>query len=372
FQYREQGGGKLTLAGNARIRLNPRHRGSGEFYINGIGNEATVPFIPPGSGSLFSFVNGDESTTPATHIGQGNLFRPRGEAFTQFPRGFTGGGQIRVNVETGIIVIWDYPVNLTIPVRGESDNAIVRDYIGTGKFTISDESDNYFANRFFSFSGGFSILGKAGVRVPRVYSGSGTLFAFDSSAENTGANPPDRTLPIRLIGTANESNTEVFTGSGFITSAEKRAERVLRYTGLSSPKISQYANTPISDLSDEVISEFLQEGLLEEYALASANESFVSAPPTKDNAITVEGSRENENSTSDYVGSGSLFTFDSSAESTLYSPIGEITLFEFEGNLEESRAFSYSEKTQGLFGKDTNLPKPFGKQFVFGTASVVS
>ena len=372
FQYREQGGGKLTLAGNARIRLNPRHTGTGELYINGIGNESITPFIPPGSGSLFSFVNGDESTTPATHIGQGNLFRPRGEAFTQFPRGFTGGGQIRVNVETGIIVIWDYPVNLIIPVRGDTDYAVARDYIGTGKFTISDESDNYFANRFFSFSGGFSILGKAGVRVPRVYSGSGTLFAFDSSAENTGANPPDRTLPIRLIGTANESKTEIFNGSGFITSAEKRAERVLRYTGLTSPQISEYANTPISDLSDEVISEFLQQGLLEEYTLASANESFVSAPPTKDNAITVEGSRENENATSDYVGSGSLFTFDSSAESTLYSPIGEITLFEFEGNLEESRAFSYSEKTQGLFGKDTNLPKPFGKQFVFGTASVVS
>jgi len=372
FQYREQGGGKLTLAGNARIRLNPRHRGSGELYINGIGNEATVPFIPPGSGSLFSFVNGDESTTPATHIGQGNLFRPRGEAFTQFPRGFTGNGLIRLNVESDILVVWDYPVNLTIPVRGESDNAIAYGYNGSGKFTISDESDNYFANRFFSFSGGFSILGKAGVRVPRVYSGSGTLFAFDSSAENTGANPPDRTLPIRLIGTANESKTEIFNGSGFITSAEKRAQRVLRYTGLSSPKISQYANTPISDLSDEVISEFLQQGLLEEYTLASANESFVSAPPTKDNAITVEGSRENENATSDYVGSGSLFTFDSSAESTLYSPIGEITLFEFEGNLEESRAFSYSEKTQGLFGKDTNLPKPFGKQFVFGTASIVS
>ena len=372
FQYGEKGSGKLTLAGNARIRLNPRHTGKGEFNINGIGNEATVPFIPPGSGSLFSFVNGDESTTPATHIGQGNLFRPRGAAETQFPRGFAGGGQIRVNVETGIIVIWDYPVNLTIPVRGDTDYAVARDYIGTGKFTISDESDNYFANRFFSFSGGFSILGKAGVRVPKVYSGSGTLFAFDSSAENTGANPPDRTLPIRLVGTANESNTEVFTGSGFITSKEKRAERVLRYTGLTSPQISEYANTPISDLSDEVISEFLQEGLLEEYTLASANESFVSAPPTKDSAITIEGSRENENSSSDYVGSGSLFTFDSSAESTLYSPIGEITLFEFEGNLEESRAFSYSEKTQGLFGKDTNLPKPFGKQFVFGTASVVS
>jgi len=372
FQYGEIGGGRLTLSGEAFIRTNPRHFGDGRFAINGIGNEAIVPFIPPGSGSLFSFVNGDESTTPATHIGQGNLFRPRGQAFAQFPRGFTGNGLIRVNVETGIIVIWDYPVNLTIPVRGESDNAITYDYNGSGKFTISDESANYFANRFFSFSGGFSILGNARVRTPRAHSGSGTLFAFDSSAENTGANPPDRTLPIRLIGTANESKTEIFNGSGFITSAEKRAERVLRYTGLSSPQISQYANTPISDISDEVISEFLQEGLLEEYALASANESFVSAPPTKDSAITIEGSRENENASSDYVGSGSLFTFDSSSESTLYSPIGEITLFEFEGNLEESRAFSYSEKTQGLFGKDTNLPKPFGQQFVFGSAYVVS
>ena len=372
FQYGEQGGGKLTLAGNARIRLNPRHRGSGDFTINGIGNEAIVPFIPPGSGSLFSFVNGDESTTPATHIGQGNLFRPRGEAFTQFPRGFTGGGQIRVNVETGIIVIWDYPVNLTIPVRGESDNAIAYDYDGSGKFTISDESDNYFANRFFSFSGGFSILGQAKVIAPVSHVGSGTLFAFDSSAENTGSNPPDRTLPIRLIGNADVAKTEFFSGSGSIISGEKRSEKVLRYKELSSPKISQYANTPISDLSDEVISEFLQQGLLEEYALASANESFVSVPPTKDSAITIEGSRENETQSSDYVGSGSLFSFDSATESTLYSPIGEITLFEFEGNANESNTFSYSESTQGLFGKDTNLPKPFGSQFIFGSASVVS
>ena len=372
FQYGEQGGGKLTLAGNARIRLNPRHRGSGKFNINGIGKEATVPFIPPGSGSLFSFVNGDESTTPATHIGQGKLFSLRGQAFSQFPRGFTGNGLIKVNVETGIIVIWDYPVNLTIPVRGESDNAIAYRYNGSGKFNIVDESQNYFANRFFSFSGGFSILGQARAIAPVSHVGSGTLFAFDSSAENTGANPPDRTLPIRLIGTANESKTEIFNGSGFITSAEKRAERVLRYTGLSSPQISQYANTPISDLSDEVISEFLQQGLLEEYALVSANESFVSVPPTKDSAITIEGSRENETQSSDYVGSGSLFSFDSAAESTLYSPIGEITLFEFEGSANESNTFSYSETTQGLFGKDTNLPKPFGAQFIFGSASVVS
>jgi hypothetical protein len=377
FEYGERGTGRFTIAGKALIRLNPVHYGRGRIAINGIGNESITPFIPPGSGSLFSFVNGEEATTPATHIGSGKLFTIRGSATDISKTNVQiGSGLTRINIETGIKFILDFPGSGSLFTIVTTKDRKVNTFVGSGLFRINSESENYFTNRFISFAEPIITRGQAETAKTKVKTGSGTLFALSSSTESTGANPPDRTLPVRLVGESENARTFNEIGVGSFSIKENR---ILHYYKgeISSYIISDYGNIPISTYADTSISEFSElRQVPDKYRLVSADESFSSNPPEEgtlsrvfgdselritikhkasgsifgfgggaesiganppDRTLPVRLVGESDNSrTVREIGTGSLFGFNGSSESTTAAPPEKEPLIKITGSLEES------------------------------------
>ena len=390
--------GTIKVYGEAKVYVLPIHIGSGAFRLY----TATIPAFSPkviGKGSLFGFGGGaeatapkiatttalfrvtgraKESTIPATHIGTGTLFGIVGTTYAtgsnppestalfkitgaatneQRAYGYNGTGSLfaisghveKVSYaynESSVVApdCLDYGFIAAIPddvPDPEVDYGLITDldinlpwqkpdygYITDfetrlpyGKIEISNEAQTPFSVVAIGSGSIRNITGEAKVYVTPIHNatgslfvsgavetkfqirtfGSGRMFGFGSSAEVIGSNPPDSTLLFTITGAATNLKASFSNvGSGTIN------------LGKSSP------------------------------------------------GLTGDGSRAITIFRLKHFGSGSLFAFTGSAESTTNRPVRGIELFRFVGTTSYQRNFNYnlSESSFGtvtITGAATNV-----------------
>lgn len=355
FQYGEVGQGRFTIAGEAIVKTNPIHFGSGFVNVRGSSPEAAVPAPHIGSGSLFGFIGGAEATVPAPEIGSG-LFKFFGNATDIKETNVEVGSGIlgRINVESNIIIRFVYPTTGQLSLDGTADQSKLNSYDGSGEFSTLGSADIYFANKFFSNGDSIRIrTTDTPQSSTKTFNGSGALFGFVSAVESIGANPPVKTTAFRVTGSAIVANTEVFSGSGTVSGRQATA---------IGGKILDLTPATIAEYADEVISDYaslpviaIRSTILDinpKLRIVGAFESSSASPPSKDRAIKIGGFLEKQVYSPIYVGSGSLFSFDSLEESASFVPAGTTVLFEFNGNVSEKSSNTVIG-SGGLFGFDS-------------------
>jgi len=370
FQYGERGEGRFTIAGEAIIKTNPIHFGGGFVNVRGTGKEAIVPATEIGSGTLFTFVNGKEATVPATEIGSGK-FKLFGAAtnIKEIDSEVGSGILFRININTGVLIEFRYPVTGTIPVTGTAGQRKLDSYTGSGQIRPIGEVEDYFSNKFFSAGDPIRIRRTDTPQsISRQYSGSGSLFAFVSGTEATGANPPERTTLLRFSGSASESRLEKHIGSGTIT--QRQATAVGGITlDLSDATISEFANEIIANYLELPINAIrsIVTGEEPKQRIIAAIDSASFAPPVKDKAIEIKGTRQRESVVPSNFGTGNLFGFGSSAESAAFVPAKTTELFRFTGNLQERATnnnigsgslFGFGNSAESFFAATPTEPRP--------------
>ena len=390
--------GTIKVSGDAKVYVLPIHIGSGAFRLY----TATIPAFSPkviGKGSLFGFGGGAEATAPqiatttalfrvtgraaeatvpATHVGSGSfftfisktevyganppesiaLFKISGAATNeQRAYGYNGTGSLfaisghveKVSYaynESSVVApdCLDYGFISAVPddvpdpevdcglisdldIRlpwQKSDYGYITDFetrLPYGRFEISNEAQTPFSAVVIGSGSIRNITGEASVYVTPIHLGSGSvfvsgavetkfqirtfgsgrMFGFGSSAEVIGSNPPDSTLLFTITGAAtNIQASFAHEGSGTIN------------LGKSSP------------------------------------------------GLTGDGSRAITIFRLKHFGSGSLFAFTGSAESTTNRPVRGIELFRFVGTTAYQRNFNYnvlesSFGTINITGAATNV-----------------
>ena len=352
FQYGESGAGRFTIAGEAIVKTNPIHFGTGSVNVRGLSSESTVPAPHVGSGSLFGFVSGTESTAPAPEIGSG-LFRIAGAATgIKETTVEVGSGNLGpINVESNIIIRFVYPVNCELSITGTTEHRKLNSYDGSGRILPSGSADIYYANKFFAAGDPIRIRATDTPQSStKTFNGSGALFGFVSFVESTGANPPVKTTAFKVTGSAFVANTESFKGSGTIT--ERQATAIDgEVLDLTPATIAEYADEIISDYARiPVIAIRTVLGSSEvKQRIVGAFESASASPVSEDRAIKIIGKLESEVLSSRHIGFGKLFGFDSLNESASFAPADIKVLFEVTGNAEEKSVRSVSG-SGGLFG----------------------
>jgi len=390
--------GTIKVYGDAKVYVLPIHIGSGAFRLY----TATIPAFSPkviGKGSLFGFGGGAEATAPqiatttalfrvtgraaeatvpATHVGTGTLFGIVGTAYAtgfnppestalfkitgsatneQRAYGYNGTGSLftisghveKVSYaynESSVVTpdCLDYGFISAIPddvpdpevdygpitdldIRlpwQKPDYGYITDFetrLPYGRFEISNEAQTPLSVVAIGSGSIRNITGEAKVYVTPIHIGNGSLlvlgavetkfqirtfgsgkmFGFGSGAEVLGSNPPDSTLLFTITGAAtNIQASFAHEGSGTIN------------LGKSSP------------------------------------------------GLTGDGSRAITIFRLKHFGSGSLFAFTGSAESTTNRPVRGIELFRFVGTTAYQRNFNYnlSESSFGtvtITGAATNV-----------------
>ena len=351
FQYIEFGGGRLSISGEAIAQPSARHFGSGKVIIDVNGKESTTPGPHIGSGSIFAFVSATESigSNPPEST---ELFQISGSAVEKNTESYIG------EIESNITGFSNIITTLT--------------YVGNGEINIESSSTE---------------------KNTESYVGSGSIFAFISTTESIGSNPPESTELFQISGSAVEKNTESYIGSGSIftfvsftetSSIFESGTSLFRLSGTGLESIS-----PAPHIGSGLLFQYGQRVIIDplgKVKFVSADESTTSIPPLEINTLKISGSKE-EQTTFTHLGTGSLFGFNSLTESTSVSEVSS-ELFRFSGSAIEKNTEDYvgsgslfgfsstaestlvSEVSSELFRFSGNALESFGKGLYTGSGSL--
>ena len=384
------GRASLNIFGDAATFWTPPYHGDGLYRIGGIVGESWTPWIPPGSGLLFSMGGAVEATTKIEKAD--GLFRISGDAFILFSLQHFGSGTIRV-LGTG----------------GESITPAT--YVGSGsfkKFSGAAESLTYNPEErqlLFSFTGEHTVKfvadppeegteirlrgttqpeiltfaeqpfgripvsGVGGTDRTRVFVGSGSLRKFQGAAESLTYNPEEKQMLFSFAGSGTERVTLNPPEEG--TDIRLRGEAVAiweaSYIGSGQIPISGDALTPwsrpyigygtlkkFSGAAESLTYNPEERQLLFSFT-GTGSEFTVVAPPegegilftfsgaTATSAAVYEtsglfkiGGIASTTSGRDFIGSGSFKKFSGASESLTYNPDEKQLLFSFAGTASES------------------------------------
>ena len=298
----------------------------------------------------------------------------RFSSFTGTPRSriFLGnkeGAQIRAVGTAKVYVLPQFNGRGTFTVTSVTSESRTNDEIGTGSlFGLSSTTDSTLVQppidetqqRIFSFEG--EVIEKFG---KGNYTVSGSLFGFSSTTESTlVADGFGELFTIKGELVEKSIFSEVASGSlfGFDSASETRTFSYNEDSGFGacdgedfglisesvfnveeSPSISVYANTPISTLANEIVSEFgrqlnaIDYGVIGQYYQYN-HEDYGNLHP--DDCIEPLGSISffdgvDESRTNVFIGSGKISGVQGAAEAIAVSP-ETISIFKFAGRGAES------------------------------------
>ena len=310
--FNNVGSGNISVSGQARIFVLPKHNGSGFIRLDGNAAESTTPATEIGSGSIFSFVSGTKSVSVTPPVST-QLFKFSGRA-TNLKATFS-------NVGSGT-----FRLGLCSPgLTGDGSRGIT---IFRLKVTETGRQPIVISGR------------AAESTTPTTHIGSGSIFSFISATESVAVTPPVPTELFKFSGRAIEKNSENYVGSGSIFTFKSTTQsRTLSEFSTVLFKFSgkgAESKTPATHVGKGSI-----------FAFVSATESVAVTPPVSTQLFKFSG-RAIERDGKSYAGSGSIFTFVSKTETRRVSEFST-ELFKFSGNVVEKRRKSYDGKGS-LFG----------------------
>jgi hypothetical protein len=294
---------------------------------------------------------------------------------------YIGDGTLDVNGNAKIFVLPKHNGSGFIRFAGELVERNTENYVGSGSlfgFSSTTESTSVVeeSKELFKF------VGNAIEKNTENYVGSGLFSALGGSAESYGPNPEEQGELFKFFGNVIEKNTENYVGSGSLFTFTGAAERVTYHYNESSIVdiesddygfISEVESYQIDDglVGDQITYPWQREdyGFLQPDTprrpfgkfefVSTTDESFAKANYTGSGFIAINGlakvyvlPKHNgsgfirfsgdaiEKNTEDYVGSGSLFGFSSTTESTSNAETSK-ELFRFSGNAVEKNTENY-------------------------------
>ncbi len=225
-----------------------RTSGSGVAYLQrGTANEAWIPFIPPGTGSIFGFASGAESTKVEAE-GK-TLFSFEGASQDSKVTNNIGSGSLYSIVGAGECYAASIYADALFRVLGTGDESQTKPVVGVGRLpSAGGGAESIFINALtegtlFSFEGNAgeretnafkgsgstsfvrNPVGDATQKVTRDFVGSGSLPATGGSAEVAAFVGAANGL-FNIDGTSDLSRTKSFVGSGSIPAPGGAAESV--------------------------------------------------------------------------------------------------------------------------------------------------
>ena len=292
--------------------------GSGTIFIRDSGlriePESFTPWIPPGSGSIFSFVSFTETAAFSEQTPQ-PLFAFSGAA-----------------TDIQFSYAWATTKDSQFRILGNAEVYVLPKHLGSGSLFVRTPKVRIEPESF----------------TPWIPPGSGSLFGYVGAAEATGSNPPDDFTLFTITG---EVDTPLLTFSEekFVQARFFPDEAFTTF----QIRVTETGRQPL-DIEGKLDESFtpapaVATGSL--FGFSSTTEARVINPPDKTTLFTFVGNSA-EKETNVEVGSGSIFSFQSSAEVIAVAEERQ-SLFTFAGNLQER-----------------TTPAPHvGKGFIFGFSS---
>jgi hypothetical protein len=345
FVYQEVGGGFIRPTGTAFTEVTPIHKGSGRTSISG-DSTIGITMSQIGSGTIFGFIGGAEATAVDAPPREG-LLRFAGTAPEKIQRGpeiGTASLQIKssdVFVRFNLSHIAD---GSQIHVNGDGAEARVRLYEGSGSlFGFTGATESRVIDLPPQVPTLFRFAGNSEERETNAHQGTGSLFGFDSATEVRTASPELSGL-FKVQGTVAEAKTKVFTGSGTFDLNTKKdgidvSGKQVYISAPESTTVNPPEETQVFSFSGSAIATedraFRGTGTL--FGFTGASESRRVAPEST-GLFKVQGSGE-ESRTRLYSGSGTIFGFIGGAEATAVVETPPGSLFKFTGEVVVIRRF---------------------------------
>ncbi len=343
----EVGSGSLFGFSSATETTRLASISSGLFRISGAATDIKNTESYFGSGSLFGFSSTTESTTFSPEIKV--LFRFSGSAAeSTTPTTEIGFGILQISQK---VVKLDDKNKSRLVSAYESRSSTPEIYgcdvklygsvflyfeyrdTGSGKLTLGGNAKIQ-TNPVHTGLGKIQIASNA---FPVSYSlseiGSGSVFSFVSKAESFGPNPPENTALFKFTGAATDiKNTESYFGSGKKT-IEGKTFSVFKLLHIGTG-VTRFLGSGDESTTESYV------GSGSVFSFDSKAESFGPNPPENTALFRISGAATDIKNTESYFGSGSLFTFISKTESTTFSPETKV-LFTISGSGDESITESY-------------------------------
>ena len=350
----------LKLFGESEVYVTPIHLGSGNISVRGTSGDPTITLKYIGSGSLFTFISKTESTavspddtkvlfsisgdaqiTPVIrHSGTGSISLGKSSpgmpgdgsrATTIFKLKHFGSGSLFGFSSTTESLIVDPPEKdqtTLFTFSGSSVNSRTHTYstkiTGIGSLRISGAAGD--EQRAFGYSGTGSIsLGKSSPGMPGDGSRATTIFKLKHFGSGqfsaiTGA--------AEATGSNPPDQTLLFTFAGFSTSSETtKVPQTTIETKIFGTAIERHTES------------YAGSGSL--FGFSSTTESTAVSPDDTKVLFSISGIGSESVTPAPHIGSGSLFTFISKTESLVVNPPDQTLLFTFTGSAIERHTESY-------------------------------
>ena len=341
FQYFEDGSGTFKVRGRAVIRLKPIHIGGGSYFIRGAAAESTAPATEIGSGSLFTFVSKSESfgANPPENTA---LFKFTGSSISKNTESYVGIGLERINVESLILIRPRYPGSGSISVTSTYTENRRYVYTGLGNLFGFGSGTEYLTNAYKLDTFVIKIRGSAEESNTERFIGSGSIFSFESAVESKGSNPPENIALFKFGGSGSARTQPIYLGEGKLKFSEGsgRPDQNNKTFIISSDESSSIrtAEKPVRiKVSGSAItakpSVYKGKGSL--FGFSSASETAAFSPDDTRELFKISGSAIEKN-TESFVGSGSVFSFVGTSYSSSKNTRGETNLFKINGSANES------------------------------------
>lgn len=303
---------KFSETDPARVRV---FVGGGSLFVRDSGlriePESFTPWIPAGTGSIFSFVSFTESAAFTEETPQ-PLFAFSGSA-TDIQFSFA----------------WETIETTHLLVRGTPKIFVLPKHVGTGSFFVRSSGVRIEAESF----------------TPFIPPGEGSLFGYVGAAEAVGSNPPDDFTLFTITGEVDTPRL-TFSEEKFVQARFLPDEAFTTF----QIRVTETGQQPL-DIEGKLDESFtpapaVATGSL--FGFSSTTEASVFNPIDKTTLFTFEGNAA-ESETNVEIGSGSFFSFQSATEVTAVAEEKQ-ALFSFAGNLQESTSPAPHVTTGGLFG----------------------
>lgn len=290
--------------------------GSGSIFIRDSGlriePESFTPWIPPGTGSIFSFVSFTETAAFSENTPQ-PLFKFSGAA---------------TNVK--FRYSWFTTNETQLKIRSNASVYVLPKHLGSGSFFIRSSGVRIAPESF----------------TPWIPPGKGRLYGFSGAAEATGSNPPDITTLFNISGTVSNLKS-TFSEKKFVLARFSGDNGNLIRFSLSGDPVGRFA-IDIEGRATESRTPAPHVGSGSLFGFSSTTESRVINPPDKTTLFTFVGNAK-ESDVNVEIGRGSLFSYVSFTETSVVSEVFT-TLFRFSGQLDESVSPAPHVGSGSLFG----------------------